>query len=391
MRTLKKVIVFRSDLLPRSETFIKEQAKALRDWRPVLAGYRTVPGGLDISGLDTAILPGLDRGTVGMLYLRYCQWRGMPHPPTVHALRDLDAKLVHAHFGTNAVDIWPSAREAGLSMVVTLHGYDINIHRQWWEAGNGGMRRRNYPTQLLALGNEPAVHFIAVSKAIKRRAVAFGLPEEKITVAYIGVDTDRFSPGSIPITERPKRILFVGRMVESKAPLLMIRAYAEVRKAVPDAELVMIGDGALLGAAKDLARQANVPAEFLGARSSEEVIQQMHQARLLCLPSVETGRGDAEGFGLVLIEAQACGVPVVTSALGGTTEGIVHGKTGLAFKPGNAEQLAHALTKLLNDPRRTETMSSSALHFARDQFSVTRLARALQGTYDALACASVSP
>lgn len=380
-REMKRVIVFASELLPRSETFIKEQVRALKEWKAVLAGYRRVSDGLDLSGIDTFILPGLDAGKLGHLRLRFDQWRGTPHRPTVRALRQLDADLVHVHFGTNAVDIWPSVREAGLPMLVTLHGYDINVHREWWESGRGGIRRRNYPRRLLELAAEPRVHFIAVSQAIKRRAIAVGMPEQKITVAYIGVDTERFRPGKVPITERPRRILFVGRMVENKAPLLLIRAYAEVRKAVPDAELTMIGDGPLFGAAKTLAKELGEGVTLLGACDSNGVISEMHNARMLCLPSVETRRGDGEGFGLVLLEAQACGLPVVTSALGGTQEGMLAGKTGYAINAGDIDSLVNYLHLLVVTPDLASRMSVSARDFATRSFDIFQLTGALEYLY----------
>ena len=80
-------------------------------------------------------------------------------------------------------------------MLVTLHGYDININRGWWEAGYGGPAMRNYPKRLLELASHPRVSFIAVSEAIRRRAISYGIPEEKITVRYIGVDTSKFRAG----------------------------------------------------------------------------------------------------------------------------------------------------------------------------------------------------
>src|SRR5690606_12677303 len=133
-------------------------------------------------------------------------------------LNRLQADLVHAHFGIDATDIWPSVKKAGLPMLVTLHGYDINIDREWWEDGHEGLRRRVYPQRLLTMAKDPKVHFIAVSQAIKKRAIEFGITPEKITVSYIGVDTDRFKPAGLPLSERKRRVLFVGRMVEKKAP-----------------------------------------------------------------------------------------------------------------------------------------------------------------------------
>lgn len=381
---MKKVIVFRSELLPRSETFILEQARALVGWLPILVGYGRATDGLEIDGIEVCMLPGLTAGLWQRWWLRTCQLLGVAHPPTTHALRRLAPGLVHAHFGFDAVDLWPSVRPLRVPMLVTLHGLDINANREWWEGGHGGLRRRRYPTQLLRMASDPTVSFIAVSKAIKKRAIEYGIPEQKITVAYIGVDTRRFHPGDLPLNQRRRQILFVGRMVEKKAPLLMIRAFAEVHKLVPDAELVMIGDGPLLNRAKALAEKLVAPAKLIGARNSDEIIAQLHQARVLCVPSVTAPNGDAEGFGLVILEAQACGVPVVTSACGGAEEGIQAGETGIKFRAGDKEALATALKKLLLDDAYVTRASIRAIQFVRDTFDIRPCTQRLEIVYNYL-------
>lgn len=379
---MKKVIVFRNDLLPRSETFIRDQARFLASWKPVLVGYGRVKDGLDLGELELQIIPGAAEKTIGRYALRMHQLLGRPHPTTVTTLREAGAELVHAHFGTDATDIWPSVEAAGLAMVVTLHGYDINIHREWWEAGHGGVHRRPYPRRLLRMARAPSVHFIAVSQAIMRRAVEYGIPEDKITVCHIGVDTERFKLGGLPIDQRRKRILFVGRMVEKKAPLLLIRAFSEVRKQVPNAELAMIGDGPLLKDATQLARELDVPVEFMGAQDSDAVLSQLHQARVLCLPSITAENGDAEGFGLVILEAQASGVPVVTSAQGGATEGILDRHTGQSFEEHDMGAMVRGLLLFINTSDNMVAASAAAVRHVQASFDLRTCSAGLERIYD---------
>jgi glycosyltransferase involved in cell wall biosynthesis len=293
--------------------------------------------------------------------------------------------LVHAHFGTDATAIWPSVKAAGLPMVVTLHGKDINTSRQWWEAGRGGMRRRVYPRRLLRMSRDPQVSFIAVSKAIARRAMAYGIPKDKITLHYIGVDTEVFKPDGLPVCQRRNRILFVGRLVDKKAPLLLIQAYAQVRSAVRDAELVIIGTGPLLDRAIRLARELAVPVDFLGARSPGEVLAHIQQARVCCLPSITAANGDAEGFGMVLLEAQACGVPVVTSARGGAAEGLLHGRTGYSVPERDIKALIVALTSILTDDQLCEAMSRESRKFVEKTFDLQQHAYELEHHYERVA------
>lgn len=374
----RKVAIYRSDLLPISETFIRDQASALTDWQPTLIGRREVPEGLATPKVERVIIP--EAGIRPLRTLRYWAWR--PEPHLVRYLREQKFSLVHAHFGTDATDIWPSVRAAGLPMLVTLHGADINIHRWWWEQGRDGLRRRVYPRRLLKMAHEPSVRFIAVSNAIKQRAIEYGIPADKITVSYIGVDTERFKPGGLPLAQRKKRILFVGRMVEKKAPLLMVRAYAEVRKQVPDAELVMIGTGPLLEDAKRLANELAVPVEFLGAQGSDEVLAQLQRARIFCLPSVTATNGDAEGLPISILEAQAQGIPCVTTKHSGNPEAIINELTGIAVSENDRTELFLAISRTLENPHFLEFAQKSAVIHISEKFDLFNQLNALQKEYE---------
>lgn len=379
---MNKVIIFRSDLLPASETFIKEQALALARWQPVLVGYRIVKHGLELDPLDTRLIPGSISGRWQRLRLRSNRWLGTAHAPTVNALRAINADLVHVHFGTDAVDIWPSVCKLGLPMLVTLHGYDINIYREWWEAGHGSARRRHYPRQLLSLAREPRVHFIAVSEAIRMRAVELGIPPNKITVRYIGVDIDIFQPGPRPLNERPKRILFVGRLVEKKGLPHLVRAFARLRQHMPEAELTIIGDGPARNELETLSAMLNIPVDFRGTLTNSAVRDEINHARVLCLPSIRATNGDAEGFGMVILEAQASGVPVISSAFGGAQEGILDRVTGFSFDEADELALFRHLHCLLSDEKTLLLMSNNASAFVRRNFDLHLLTLDLETYYD---------
>lgn len=374
---MKRVAIFRSSLLPLSNTFIRDQARALQTWRPVLLGFREIENGLKAPEIECLLAPS-SNGLLTSFFQRF--W--LPSPLMARFLKRLDVGLIHAHFGVDATQIWPSAKAADLPMLVTLHGYDINIHREWWEAGRQGKHMRAYPRRLLEMARHPKVHFIAVSEDVKLRAIEYGIPQKKVRVSYIGVDTQRFQPGGVPMPQRRKRILFVGRMVENKGVLLLIQAFSYVRGKVPDAELTMIGDGDLSEAAKQLAQQLGLPVEFLGARNTDEVVGQLHQARVLCLPSMTISSGASEAFGMVLLEAQACGVPVVTSSRGGK-EGILNGVTGRAFDERDVVGCAQGLLRFLADDLPANT-SELAREFVCKHFDIRTCTERLESIYDAI-------
>jgi len=344
--TRPTVIVYKSRLLPYSETFIREQVRMLCGWRGILAGDAMVRKGLALDGLDVRLL-GYRHRIAQRLATRISPlliWSW----PKMRALKAERADLLHIHFATDAYRIWPLARKLNLPTLVTLHGYDINTHRSWWEAGEAGREMRHFPAGLLKLAQDPRVHFIAVSKAMRQSAIEFGLPEDKITVSHIGVDTRAFTPGPKPIAAR-RDILYVGRLVEKKGCRYLLEAFEQVQDDFPDYRLVIVGNGPLEAQLKSYARERGVRAEFLGAIPADQVRQRLDDTRVFCLPSITADNGDAEGLGLVIIEAQAAGVPVITSARGGAQEGIIHGQTGFAHAEKDVAAIRDGLVALLQD------------------------------------------
>jgi glycosyltransferase involved in cell wall biosynthesis len=241
---------------------------------------------------------------------------------------------------------------------------------------------REYPALLLELARHPRVRFIAVSHAIRQCAIAFGIPEDKLSVHYIGVDPRKFTPNGLPVTRRERRVLFVGRLVEKKGCEYLLRAFAQTQVAVPDASLIVVGAGPLLGPLRQLAGQLRVRAEFRGALSSREVQKELSLARAFCLPSIIAANGDAEGLGMALLEAQASGVPVVTSAAGGAEEGIENGRTGFRFREKDIVALAGHLTTLLTDDATASAMAAAGPRFVADKFDCLQCTKALESHYD---------
>lgn len=370
------VLVYRSGLLPHSETFIREQILAYRDWRGVLIGHRLL-NQLPLDGLRVRLVDAR-RPAQSIL-------RGLGFAAGLEGLQQEKPCLLHAHFGPEAVAARQIAHALRLPMIVTLHGYDITIDRAWWESGAGGAVMRNYPRQLLRIAATAGTHFVAVSEAIRECAIAFGIPSEKVTVAFIGIDVAKFIPGPIPLCARAPRILFVGRLVEKKGCQFLLQAMRHVREKIKMAELVVIGDGPERAGLEALARELGGGIQFLGALPPERVKSELDAARVFCLPSVRAANGDAEGFGLVLLEAQASGVPVVTSAMGGAQEGILDGETGYRVGEGDVVGLANHLIDLLSQPDKAMAMGQAARRLVCAHFDIHECTRKLETLYGQIA------
>lgn len=374
------VLVYRSNLLPFSETFIKAQVLAYRNWRGILVGDRLLHQ-LDLDGLDVRLFEaGASQRT------RFLgKARKILGLPCGGVLRREKPDLLHAHFGPDAVMAAPLAEALNVPLVATLHGYDINITRQWWENGNAGAAMRRYPDSLLKLSARRGTHFIAVSDAIRRQAIAYGIPPQKVTTCYIGVDVSKIRPGPVPVFERRRRVVFVGRLVEKKGCEYLLRAAQIARSRIPEIELVIIGDGPLRSDLEKLSLALGVSARFDGARPAQDVKAELDQAQLLCLPSIRAQNGDAEGFGLVILEAQAAGVPVISSALGGADEGILHDVSGYRVKEGRVDVLAGRMIEILSNPQKAAEMGKAGRHFVSSRFDISQCTSTLERLYDHIA------
>jgi glycosyltransferase involved in cell wall biosynthesis len=225
------------------------------------------------------------------------------------------------------------------------------------------------------------VNFVAVSENIREAAIVAGLPAARIFVHPIGINTQNFTRNGLPIAQRRPIILFLGRLVEKKGAGYLLEAFEILRKKLPEAELVIAGDGP---ERRELAVRAVAigGVRFVGAFSREQAQALLAEARVLCLPSVTAESGDAEGLPLVILEAQASGVPVVTSARGGAVEGILDGETGYAFAERDVPTMIDRLTRLLTDAALAEKFSAAAPRFVAAKHNLHSRTAELENLYD---------
>jgi colanic acid/amylovoran biosynthesis glycosyltransferase len=369
---MSEILIFKETVLPRSETFILAQMQALRNVSTRLIGLEEVPAGLPLP--SKPIL--LSRAGGGVAALRAKIYRKSGIAPLFHArARRERPALLHAHFASGGLTAIPLARSLGVPLLVTLHGSDVTV--KWASAES--MRR---------LGREAAL-FLCVSHFIRDRAIAAGLPEEKLRVHYIGVDLQQFQALSIDATGAG--VLFVGRLVEKKGCVYLLRAMASVQQTYPDCLLTVIGDGPLRGSLESHARELGVACRFLGAQPPAIVREHLQQTRIFCAPSVTAENGDSEGLGMVFAEAQAMGIPVVSSLHGGIPEVVVHGRTGLLVGERDHEALAAAIASLLGDASLWEQFRHNARAHIEHSFNLAKQTAELETIYqDLMATASQS-
>ena len=255
----RAVAIYRENLLTYSETFILNQGESLRRFTPYYVGTRRLRG-LDLPCGRTLVLNG--GGAVGRVEELVYKAADVS-PRLVARLRALQPSLLHAHFGPDGAAALPLARQLHLPLIVTFHGYDATV-RATRPCARGHPRDREFPVKRAKLLREGTL-FIAVSDHIRRQLLLQGCPPEKLVTHHIGVDTAFFSPPA-ERTREPE-VLFVGRLVEKKGCVHLLRAMREVQAAEPEARLTVVGDGPLrdeleaqartLGCALRFSRPAN--------------------------------------------------------------------------------------------------------------------------------------
>jgi glycosyltransferase involved in cell wall biosynthesis len=242
-------------------------------------------------------------------------------------------------------------REAGIPFVLITQGSDTHQYLA------DPIRRGKIVSAATA-----CEALICRSGDLRNRLETAGVPREKLHLIYNGIDPDVFCPRdrmdsrrALSLDVEPPILLFVGNLLPIKNPLFLIRAHAKLNSlrtgaGLPKARLYLIGEGPL----KDkMLRESTIlgtstEVKFLGRRNSREVAIWMNAADLFCLSSLN------EGFPNVLLEAMACGLPVVSTDVGGIRERISSHSLGWLVPSGNLESYTAAIHEALLTSRRND-------------------------------------
>jgi glycosyltransferase involved in cell wall biosynthesis len=369
------LVIYRDELLGASETFILGQAEALREFRPVYVGLRTVVG-LHVPADRRELL--VEPGRLNRMRRLFCRLFG-PSGRQAARVRALSPALIHAHFGPDATHAMPLARDLGVPLVVTHHGYDVTTEDRVFA------RSASLCLYLARRAGlyEAASVVLCVSRFVRDQAVRKGAPPHRTLVHYIGIDVAGFTPD--PAVTRSDTVLFVGRLIENKGCDQLLRAMRLVQKSRPECRLVIIGDGPLRPRLEQTARELGLRyVSFLSTQPSGVVRYWMNRARVFSVPSVTADSGASEGFGMVFAEAQAMGLPVASFVTGGIPEAVAHGETGLLAREGDTATLAHNIISLLSDRSMWQRFSEAGQRRVREVFDIHSQTAALEDIYRAV-------
>jgi colanic acid/amylovoran biosynthesis glycosyltransferase len=393
----RPVVVWRSALLPGSETFVRNHGAYLTRWAPAYLGATRIASALSLPSDVIAFPDGK-----GFLRLRLTG----SSPRLTAALRTLNPAVVHAHFGGDGWLVARAAAAVGAPLVLTVHGHDIT--RQPSTPGPLGIRYRRNLRDVF----RRARVILAVSERIRNRVLELGADPAKVRVHHTGIPLPSFpSAGGRPSASAGPRssasaggrssasagarssasaggrssasagarwdVAFVGRLIEKKGAADLIEALRRT-----PAKAVIIGDGPLLDTLR--AQAAGLDVTFTGSLPPDEVAAHLAAARMLAAPSRTASDGDEEGLPTTILEGAAHGLPVVATRHSGIPEAVLDGETGLLGDEGDVATLAANIERLLADDSLRAKLGAAGRAHVVEEFDLVKQSARLEDLYDSL-------
>lgn len=333
---------------------------------------------------DTAAVDATHPNTVHRISMRRVTWL-RPESLGMYAnlfIKSLWLALTHRFTAIHAGRALPEGITAWLVARLTLHPVVIYAHGEeltTW--GDGG----KYKAMRFALRHADRV--IANSEYTRDALINMDVHPASITLIYPGVDVTRFHPGlvyaelrqSVGVTDVGKLILSVGRLSRRKGFDQVIQALPALIQTGLDIQYVLIGIGEDYDYLLDLARQYSVAdrVHLLGHVSPDDLPRWYNACDVFIMPNREIN-GDTEGFGMVFIEAAACGKPAIAGQAGGTGAAVVDGVTGFRVDGTDTAAVTIALQRILENTEYAQQIGNRALARAIKRFDWSVVAEKTQ-------------
>ena len=284
----------------------------------------------------------------------------------------IGSDLVHAHTWYTFFAGFLAKTLYNTPLVVTVHSLEPKRPWKREQLGNG----YELSTWMERTGIENADKVIAVSTEMRRDIIElYDVDPERVVVVYNGVDVDKYRPASAPEVRRKYGIegpfaLFVGRISRQKGIDVLLHAAGHIAGGLTLVLAATSPDTPGLKAEVEAAVEANPHVIWINEMVDEpSLIGLYSEADLFVCPSVY------EPFGIINLEAMACGTPVVASAVGGITESVADGETGILVPPERPEELAEAINRLAADADLRKRFAQAGRQRVVDLFSWSTIAR----------------
>ena len=258
----------------------------------------------------------------------------------------------------------------GCRLIYYIHGEEVTTH---FEVGSFGKKRLQHLARADAI--------VAVSNFTRNTLLELGLPTERIHLIEDAVDTVHFCPGPVVHSfrqhwgvENKRLVVSIGRLVPRKGFDRSIEGWPSVLVQHPDAHLLIVGDGPQRGELESLLARHGLQESvtLTGPLSDADLLSAYRSAEFFMMPNRTMPDGDTEGFGLVFLEANACGRAVIGGKAGGAVEAVKDGETGLLVDGNVAADIAGAVIRLLANPGLRIRLEQNGLAHAQANSWTTR-------------------
>ena len=232
----------------------------------------------------------------------------------------------------------------------------IQLHHLW---GKSIFKEAVWPIALFIWLSEKSIsifyrkcQFTVVSPSTKNELVKLGINHKKIQVIYNGADLESYHPS---IEKKEQTIFWIGRIQKYKGPVEACQILALLRKDFPMLRLVMAGDGPFKKNVEKYVREKSLPVEFLGFIDKEEKIKWLQKS------SIHLQSSYKEGWGLTVIEANACGCPVVANNTAGLCDSCKDNENGLLYRYNDVVDASKKIKNILNNDSLSKTLAENGL------------------------------
>ena len=274
--------------------------------------------------------------------------------------------IVHCHFGPNG-ESGLLLRDLGIfsgKVITTFYGYDISSHTQQW--GD------DVYSDLFKRGDL----FLSVSDLMRDKLISLGCDEGKTVVHRLGIATTEIHVFARALRNNARmKILTIARLVEKKGVAYAIHAVAKLLKKHPHLEYNIAGDGPLKNEFEALIRDLDAAGNIrlIGWQSQEEIDDLLRESDVLLAPSVTSKDGDEEGTPVVIMEAFAQGLPVVSTDHAGITEVVQDGESGFLVPERDVDGLAEKLHRLIESPALRHSMGQTGRRIVEEHYNIDTL------------------
>ncbi len=282
------------------------------------------------------------------------------------SLKKKEPDVVLAEYAVCGAEILEVVRALQIPLVIHCHGFDVSRYKIVEKYKDRYIEAFEYASSV-----------IGVSSKMCQMLEELGCPKEKIVYTCYGPNADFLN--LVP-DYSGGYALAVGRFVEKKSPLLTLKAFAKVIKVHPDAKLEFVGDGDLLDKSKRLAVELNIDhaVTFNGSVDAASVKMKMQSALFFVQHSVRSSDGDMEGTPVAILEAQAAGLPVVSTRHAGIPDVVIENVTGYLVEELDVEGMIQAMLKLFGNKDQCIQMGAEARKRIKSHFTIENHISTLQ-------------